>query len=83
MKDKKVISSTEHGHTKRKSSLTNLTAFDSETNVFKVEGKRHVIYIDFSKSLDIASHNIIIDKVMKYWIDNCTMRKILNRLVGL
>lgn len=78
-----MISSTEHGHTKTKSSLTNLTAFDSETNVFKVEGKRHVIYIDFSKSLDIASHNIIIDKVMKYWIDNCTMRKILNRLVGL
>lgn len=33
-----------------------------------------VVYLDFRKTLNIVSHNILIDKLMKYRPDNWVVR---------
>ena len=32
------------------------------------------VYFDFSKAFDTTSHNILIDKLMKYGLDKWTVR---------
>ncbi|KAK4829063.1 hypothetical protein QYF61_001868 [Mycteria americana] len=58
MNDKNVIGSSQHGFRKRKSCLTNLTAFYDETT---------------SLTFDTVSHNILIDNQMKYRLDKWTV----------
>lgn len=75
MKDKKVIRSSCNGFMKGKLCLTNIIAFYNKVASLVDEGRAvDVVYLDFSKALDIVSHNIFIDKLTKYRLDKCTVR---------
>jgi len=66
----KMIKSCQHGYKQGKSYLTNLVAFCDEAAGFADEGRVvHVVYLDFGKAFNIVSHNIHIDKLMKYRLD--------------
>ncbi|KAK4818206.1 hypothetical protein QYF61_008590 [Mycteria americana] len=49
-----------------------------------IPGKRAVdtVYLDFRKAFDTASHNILTDKLMKYGLDEQTVKWIENWLNG-
>ncbi|GAB0203761.1 mitochondrial enolase superfamily member 1 [Grus japonensis] len=75
IKDKKVIGSYEHGFMRRKSCLTNLIAFYNEMTGSMNEGRTaDSVYLDFSKAFVTASHNILIDKLMKCRLDQWAIR---------
>lgn len=63
MKEKKVTESSQHGYMKGKPCLMNLIAFRDEITGWQV------VYFDFSKIFDTVSHNILVDKMMKYGLD--------------
>jgi len=53
VEEKKVIRSSQHGLTKRKSCLTNLIAFYDGRTVWVDEGRAvDVVYLHFSKAFD-------------------------------
>ena len=61
MEEKKVIRSSQHGFTKGKSCLTNLIAFyDGMTGWVDEERAVDVVYLDFSKTFDTVSQNILL-----------------------
>lgn len=68
MKDKKVIESHQHGFTKGNSCLINPIAICGEMTA--LVAAMDTVYLDFSKSFDIVSSNIIIDKLIKYRLDD-------------
>ena len=75
MKNREVVECSQHGLTKGKSGLTNLTAFHSKmTGLVNERRAVEVICLDFSKALDAVSHNIPIDKLTKYILDKWTVR---------
>ena len=41
-----------------------------------------VVYLDFSKAFDSISHNILVMKLRKYWIDEWIVRWTENELTG-
>jgi len=66
VEEKKVIRSSQHGFTKGKSCLTNLTAFYSGMTGWLDEGRAvDVVYLDFSKAFDTVSYNILLRKLRK------------------
>lgn len=66
----KMIRSCQHGYMRGKSCLTNVIAFCDETTGFADEARAvHIVYLDFSKTFDVVSHNIHTDKLMKYRLD--------------
>ncbi|GAB0208209.1 mitochondrial enolase superfamily member 1 [Grus japonensis] len=81
MKDKKVVGSSQHGFTKGKSCLTNLINFYDEMTGLVDEGRAvDIVYLDFKQAFDTVSHSILIEKLMKYMLDEQTMRWIENWL---
>ena len=61
MEEKKVIRSSQHGFTKGKSCLTSLIAFyDGMTGWVDEERAVDVVYLDFSKTFDTVSQNILL-----------------------
>ena len=70
MKGKKITRRNEHGSTKGKSCLTNLTTFSAVITGW-VDGGREVdaVYLDFSMAFDTVSHNIHVMKLRKCGID--------------
>ncbi|RMC04201.1 hypothetical protein DUI87_19020 [Hirundo rustica rustica] len=66
MDDMKVIRSSQHGFTKRKSCLTNLIAFSDETTTWMNEGRAvDIVYLNFSKAFRTVSHNILTERIIK------------------
>ena len=83
MEEKKVIRSSQHGFTKRKSCLTNLIAFYDGMTGWVDEGRAvDVVYLDLTKAFDTVSHNILIGKLRKCGLDEWTVRWIENWLNG-
>lgn len=76
-----VIGSSQHGFTKGKSSLTNLTVFYDEMNcLVNEENAADAVYLDFSKAFDVVSCNVLTDKLTKYRLDKWKIRWIENWL---
>ena len=64
-----------HAFMKGKSYFTNLTAFYDEMTGLVDEGRAvAVVYLGFSKAFNTVSHNIFIDKLLKYMLDEWTVR---------
>jgi len=83
VEEKKVIRSSQHGFTKGKSCLTNMTAFSEGMTGWVDEGRAvDVVYFNFSKAFDTISHNILLGKFRKYGLDEWTVRWIENWLNG-
>ncbi|GAB0177906.1 mitochondrial enolase superfamily member 1 [Grus japonensis] len=72
MNNKKAIRSSQHGFTKGK--LTNLNLYDETTCLINKERARDIVYLDFSKAFNTVSHMILIKKLMKYGLDEQTVR---------
>lgn len=70
MKDKKVTGSSQHGFMKGKSSPTSLVAFNSNTASSVGEGRAvDGVYHVFSKTFDTDSPNTLMNKLVKYRLD--------------
>jgi len=70
MKNKMVIGGNQHGFMERKSNLTNLIAFcDKMTGLMDRGTVMDIFYLSFNKVFGTVSYKILIDKVMKYGLE--------------
>lgn len=80
-KDDAVIDQDQHGFIKGKSYFTNLISFYYKVIVDK--GKTmDVVYLDFSKAFDTASHSILLAKLSSLQLDLYTILGVNNWLKG-
>lgn len=70
----------QHGFTKRKPYLVNLTAYNEVTGLVNDRRAVDAIYLDFRKVFNTVSHNFLIDKLTNYGLDKWIMRWIKNWL---
>ncbi|KAK4828844.1 LOW QUALITY PROTEIN: hypothetical protein QYF61_000901 [Mycteria americana] len=83
VQDKQVIRPSQRGFMKGRSCLTNLISFYDKVTHLVDEGKAvDVVYLDFSKAFDTASHSILLEKVAACGLDGCTLCWVTNWLAG-
>ena len=76
-----MIRNSQHGFTKVKSCLTNLkNSYDEVTGLVYKRRVVDIVSLHFSKAFDTVSCKILIEKLMKYGLDEQTVRWIENRL---
>lgn len=78
-----LISPKQHGFMKNKSTVTNL----AELNDFIAKnlpggGQIDIIYTDFAKAFDKVNHKILLRKLRRYNLNNCTINLIASFLSG-
>ena len=70
MEDREVTWENQQGNIKGKSCLTNIEAFHDGVTASMDKGRAtDVICLDFSRSLDIVPHNILLTKLERYEFD--------------
>lgn len=74
VKGKKVIRSSQRGFIKGQSYLTNLTIYDAMTSLVDERRAVNIFYLEFNKAFDTVPCKIIIEKLIKYGLDEKTMR---------
>ncbi|GAB0188829.1 mitochondrial enolase superfamily member 1 [Grus japonensis] len=80
---KHVIGKSQHRFTKGKSCLTNLIAFyDKVTCLVDVGQAVDIVYLDFSNTFDMVPHSLLLEKLMRYTLDNWSVQWVGNRLTG-
>ncbi|KAK4827745.1 LOW QUALITY PROTEIN: hypothetical protein QYF61_021216 [Mycteria americana] len=83
VQDNQVIRPSQHEFMKGRSCLTNLISFCDKATCLVDEGKDvDVVYLDFSKAFDTASHSILLEKLAAHGLDGCTLRWVENWLDG-
>jgi len=83
VQDNQGIRPNQHGFMKGKSCLTNLVSFYDQVTCLVDEGKAvDDVYLDFSKAFDTAPHSILLEKLVAYGLDGCTLRWNKKRLNG-
>lgn len=71
---KKVIGKSQLGFTRGKLYLTNLVAFyDKGTRSIGAEWAVDIIYLDLSKAFYMVSHSLLLEKLMHYDLDKCSV----------
>uniref|UniRef100_A0A8B9ZP11 Reverse transcriptase domain-containing protein n=1 Tax=Anas zonorhyncha TaxID=75864 RepID=A0A8B9ZP11_9AVES len=76
-----VIGPSQHGFMKGRSCLTNLISFCDKVTRWVDEGKAvDVVYLDFSKTFDTVSHNILLKTLAALGLDWRTLRWVRNWL---
>ncbi|KAJ7402243.1 RNA-directed DNA polymerase from mobile element jockey-like protein [Pitangus sulphuratus] len=83
VEEKKVVSSSQYGFTKRRSYLTDPIAFCGGISGWVDKTRRvNVVPLDFTTSFDTVPHNILKDKLGKCGLDEWRVRWIKNWLTN-
>ncbi|PKU31194.1 rna-directed dna polymerase from mobile element jockey- hypothetical protein [Limosa lapponica baueri] len=81
MMDKKVIGSSLHGFVMERLCCINLMSlYDNITGLLNERTVLGIVSLDFSKDFDTVSYNVIADNLLKYRLDESTVRWIGNQL---
>jgi len=74
VKDNQWIRPSQHGFRKCRSCLNNLIPFYDKVTRLVDEGKAvDVVYLDFTKAFDSASHSILPEKLAAHDLDECML----------
>ncbi|KAK4832518.1 hypothetical protein QYF61_023850 [Mycteria americana] len=83
VEDNQGIKLSQRGFRKGRSCLTNLISFYDKVTHPVDEGKAvDVVYLDFSKAFDTASHSIVLEKLAAHGLYGCILRWVKNWLDG-
>lgn len=83
VEENRIIRSSQQGFTKGKSCVSNLIAFYDGMISWLNEGRElNVVYLDFRKAFDTASHNVLQGKLRNCGLDEWRARWMWNWLNG-
>ena len=81
--DSQGIRPSQHGFTKGRLCLTNLISFyDLVTHLVNERKAADIVYLDFSKAINVVSHSILLEKLAAHGLDRYTLCWLKNWLEG-